>query len=165
MVRCLRRGEPIALRNPHSVRPWQHVLEPLSGYLNLAAAMLLGCRPELCEGWNFGPMPGEEIPVGELAERFIAAWGGSSPGPVVSGDAASPSRAREAGLLRLCIDKAVWELGWKPQWGVHEAIDRTVRWFKQFDQPGCDMQAECLRDIADYESCLAATTLHRPLAA
>jgi CDP-glucose 4,6-dehydratase len=150
IVDSLRRGEPIRLRNPHAVRPWQHVLEPLSGYLGLAAALLADGGAPFCGSWNFGPMPGDEVTVGELAARFAAAWG---QGSCIQVSAKSNDPA-EADVLRLCIDKAIWDLGWQPQWNVHEAIERTVRWFQRY-LPDHDMQAECLRDIADYERCLA----------
>ncbi|HEY5313466.1 MAG TPA: CDP-glucose 4,6-dehydratase, partial [Pirellulales bacterium] len=150
LVRSLARGEPIRLRNPHAVRPWQHVLEPLSGYLSLAAALLADGGSELCGSWNFGPLPGDELNVGELAARFAAAWGPAACTRV----SAKSDELHEASMLRLCIDKALHGLGWKPQWNVQQAIERTVRWFQRY-RPDEDMQAQCWRDIADYESCLA----------
>ncbi|HEY1599148.1 MAG TPA: CDP-glucose 4,6-dehydratase [Pirellulales bacterium] len=150
IVGSLGRGEPIRLRNPHAVRPWQHVLEPLSGYLRLAADLLADGGMPLCGSWNFGPMPGDEVTVGELAARFASAWGQGSCIQV----SATGNDPPEADVLRLCIDKAIWDLGWQPQWNVHEAVERTVRWFQDY-RSADNMQPECLRDIADYETCLA----------
>jgi CDP-glucose 4,6-dehydratase len=104
----------------------------------------------LCGSWNFGPMPGDEVTVGELAARFASAWGQGSCIQV----SATGNDPPEADVLRLCIDKAIWDLGWQPQWNVHEAVERTVRWFQDY-RSADNMQPECLRDIADYETCLA----------
>lgn len=145
IVGSLRADRPIPLRSPTAIRPWQHVLEALSGYLRLASEMLAHGRAELCGAWNFGPMPGDEATVGDLAARFISAWGhGCCAGVPVEPE---PS---EADVLRLCIDKAVSGLGWTPRWPLDETIERTVRWYKQFDA-GANMQAECLQDICEYE--------------
>ncbi len=75
VVRHLQAGEAVPVRNPAAVRPWQHVLEPLSGYLTLAARMLGSDDPRWCDAWNFGPLPGDEMPVGRLVDSFVAAWG------------------------------------------------------------------------------------------
>lgn len=88
-------GAPVELRNPSAVRPWQHVLEPLSGYLTLASRMLETRDPRLATGWNFGPFPGCEAPVSELADRFFEAWG-AAPGRT-SRTRTSPTRRRSSG--------------------------------------------------------------------
>ncbi len=147
IVHHLRVGEPVPVRSPRAVRPWQHVLEPLSGYLTLAARMLQCEEPNLCDGWNFGPLPGEELSVGQLAERFIQAWGAGS-----WSDVSDPNQPHEAGVLRLSIDKAIHHLPWRPRWGVAEAVRRTAEWFRRFYAgPAPDALAACRQDIDEYE--------------
>jgi CDP-glucose 4,6-dehydratase len=123
----LSEGQPIRLRNPDGVRPWQHVIEPLAGYLLLGARLSQGpahARAAYGEGWNFGPWPAERWEVRRVVERIIHEVG--------SGrwlDVGDPSsRASEAGVLRLAIRKAVERLGWQPRWDVPEAITHTVAW-------------------------------------
>ena len=98
VVRHLVAGKPVPVRNPRAVRPWQHVLEPLGGYLSLAARMFESDDPAWCDAWNFGPVPGEEIPVGQLVELFIRAWGGGS-----WQDVSDPARRTK----RACCDCAL----------------------------------------------------------
>jgi CDP-glucose 4,6-dehydratase len=145
IVHSLQQGQPVGVRNPRAVRPWQHVLEPLSGYLTLAARMVAAPEPRLCTAWNFGPIPGEELPVGELVDFFLEEWGSGS-----WRDLSSADDPHEAGVLRLAIDKAIWELGWRPRWSVREAVARTARWFRKFSS-GADMTEACLADIRAYE--------------
>jgi CDP-glucose 4,6-dehydratase len=152
VVRCLEAGQPVHLRSPRAVRPWQHVLEPLHGYLALAAQMLQSDDPSWCEAWNFGPLPGEEITVSRLVELFIQSWGEGS-----WTDVGDPNQPHEAGLLRLNVDKAINQLGWRPRWGVGEAVDRTAHWYRQFYRQGSpNMREACLADIDRYQraSCL-----------
>ena len=146
IVRHLRAGEPVPVRNPRAVRPWQHVLEPLGGYLTLAAGMLQSDNPCLCDSWNFGPLPGEEIPVGQLAEQFLQAWGAGS-----WQDASDASQPHEAGVLRLSVEKALHELPWRPRWSVAEAVRRTAAWFQQYycGSPSTMLPA-CEADIEAY---------------
>ena len=121
-IRALARKVPIDVRNPHAIRPWQHVLEPLGGYLELARQ--LNERPELADAWNFGPFPDDTRTVEELVERVIHAWG---EGTWTTRHREQP---HEAGMLRLAIDKAMTQLAWRPRWRFDEAIDRTVAWYK-----------------------------------
>lgn len=122
-MRALRDGEPIELRNPQATRPWQHVLDPLHGYLVLAAA-LLDSPPAFSSAWNFGPEIERGMTVREIADRAVECWGS---GRVIE------DRDREAVfehvLLQLCIDKAKLELGWLPLWSSAEAVERTVEWY------------------------------------
>lgn len=148
VVRHLQAGQPVPVRSPRAVRPWQHVLEPLGGYLALAARMLQSDDPAWCDAWNFGPLPGEEIPVCQLVKLFVQAWGSGS-----WQDVSDPQAPHEAGVLRLCIDKALHQLGWRPRWGVAEAVRRTAEWFRRFyASPAPDALAACRQDIEDYES-------------
>lgn len=152
LVRAAAAGDAALLRNPRAVRPWQHVLEPLSGYLALAARMIAEPKAAWCDAWNFGPQAGDELAVGELADRFFSAWG--------SGrwiDASRPNQPHEASVLRLCIDKAIWQLAWRPQWRVDETIQRTARWYRGFYANRSTAATECVRDIVDFERCLTDT--------
>jgi CDP-glucose 4,6-dehydratase len=125
IVRSLTAGEPVRLRNPSAVRPWQHVLDALSGYLWLGALMLEPGAPRLAGAWNFGPDPADAIPVSELTQRACAAWGGGS-----WIDASEPGAPHEAGFLSLDAGKARELLGWRPTWHVGEALDATVAWYR-----------------------------------
>ncbi|MGC3967119.1 MAG: CDP-glucose 4,6-dehydratase [Pirellulales bacterium] len=146
LVRAGSTGEVALLRNPRAVRPWQHVLEPVGGYLALAARMILEPNPRWCEAWNFGPLPGEELPVGALATRFFAAWGSGS-----WADVSRTDQPHEASILRLSIDKAVWQLGWRPQWNVEETVRRTARWYRGYYAGPRQAAQECVRDLVDFE--------------
>ena len=146
MVSALAAGKPVPVRNPRAVRPWQHVLEPLSGYLSLAARMLESDDPRWCGAWNFGPAAGDEAPVGELAGEFCRAWGKGT-----WNDCSDPAAPHEAHTLRLSIDKALWELGWRPRWNRTEAIARTAGWYRRFHaDPGQSMHGACLEHIEQY---------------
>jgi CDP-glucose 4,6-dehydratase len=138
----------VPVRSPWSVRPWQHVLEPLSGYLTLAQRMLGSDDPCWCDAWNFGPLPGEEIPVGRLVEQFVKDWGGGN-----WQDVSNAQAPHEAGVLRLNIDKALHQLGWRPRWNVCQAVRRTADWFRRFHQDNCtEMRQACLEDLNAYEA-------------
>jgi CDP-glucose 4,6-dehydratase len=154
IVRGLSSGQPVPVRNPRSLRPWQHVLEPLGGYLLLAARMLT--TPDgaaLADAWNFGPSGLEVVTVGALVDLFIAAWGSGT-----WQDAGVAGQPHEARLLRLSIDKAITLLGWRPRWSVGEAVRRTALWYRRFyQQPPAarvagSMRESCLADIADYQA-------------
>lgn len=147
-ARALAADQPVPVRNPFAIRPWQHVLEPLSGYLTLAARMLRSPDAAWGEAWNFGPRPEDAIPVRQLVEQFVAAWGGG--GWVDRSDAAQP---HEAAILRLSIDKALARLNWRPRWPVAEAVARTARWYRRFhDRRDESLLAACHEDIAAYEA-------------
>ena len=140
-------GKPVPVRNPSAIRPWQHVLEPLSGYLSLAESMLLQPDARWCAGWNFGPPPGSDVTVAELTELFIEAWGS---GAWVN--AHDPSAVVETHVLRLTIDKAVAELLWRPRLSAREAIRRTASWFRAFTSTGTSCRELCETEIRSYES-------------
>jgi len=148
-LRSLQSGSPIRVRNPTAIRPWQHVLEPLSGYLWLASRMV--SDPGRFSGaWNFGPRGHEQFTVQALVETIVKLW--------QSGEwmhAASPGTAHEAGLLRLSIEKAQAELGWNPTWDFHATVARTVSWFQQFShRPDRNTAYQaCLSDIRAFVDC------------
>jgi CDP-glucose 4,6-dehydratase len=145
MVAALLEGRPVPVRNPHAVRPWQHVLEPLSGYLTLASAMLENAGAPWCEGWNFGPVSGTELPVGGLVDAFVKAWG---QGEWL--DQSAPGQPHEASILRLSIEKAGWKLGWRPRWTCEEMVGRTARWYRSVLCDEADARAACESDIVAY---------------
>ncbi len=123
-IRALEAKKPIALRNPDATRPWQHVLDPLHGYLRLA--MALTRDPAGFGGsWNFGPEIGAGLTVRQLAERAVRHWGG---GKVEIAADAGPFEHK---LLQLSIDKAKLVLGWRPRWDSERAIRESVDWYKQ----------------------------------
>ena len=150
MVAALTAGRPVPVRNPHAIRPWQHVLEPLSGYLTLAAAMLERPAADWASGWNFGPVSGTELPVGDLVAAFVKAWGS---GTWV--DQSSPDQPHEASILRLSIEKAGWELGWRPRWSSEEMVERTAQWYRRVLCEGADARTACEADIEAYGDLLA----------
>ncbi|MCK4785604.1 MAG: CDP-glucose 4,6-dehydratase [Desulfobacteraceae bacterium] len=144
-IRALSENKPIVIRNPNSTRPWQHVLDPLSGYLFLAQ-QLFNDPDRFSGAWNFGPADIEHIHVEELAKRFIAAWGMGRIEAVKS----NQSAPHEANLLRLSIDKAACELGWFPALNGSTAIDWTVNWYKDWHRAGKDMRKFSLDQIHEY---------------
>lgn len=146
VVTALSRGEPARLRNPHALRPWQHVLQALSGYLTLAARLLESDDPRYCDGWNFGPLPGNEIPVREVTELLIRQWGEGS-----WIDASDPAAPHESCILRLAIDKALWQLDWRPRWNIQTTLEHTANWYRAYFQGGADMAELGRRQIRAYE--------------
>jgi len=127
IARALRAGEAVNIRNPLSVRPWQHVLDPLNGYLMLAAALAEN-PTELAEGFNFGPRTNDERTVIDMVKLSIENWGsGSFETPEIVG------KPHEAGLLKLAIDKAKQKLDWEPKFDSAEAVKWTMDWYKNSD--------------------------------
>lgn len=147
VVRALSQNQPVQIRNAGAFRPWQHVLQALSGYLTLAAKLIESNDPQYCSGWNIGPLPGNELPVRQIVELFLQEWGGGSWEAV--SDASQP---HEAHILRLSIDKALWLLGWKPRWTVHEALRQTARWYRRYFEAPNGMQEMSIEQIRGYEA-------------
>lgn len=150
IMRALVARRPVEVRDPGAVRPWQHVLEPLSGYLRLAAKLALpeaDDRAPYCDAWNFGPSVEDCRTVRELVESVIAASGS---GEWKSGS--SPNAPHEAKLLRLDTDKAVKRLGWRPRWSLEEAVQRTVDWYRahQLGASVAELRSVCVAQIDDY---------------
>lgn len=147
IVKALVAGDVVELRNPRATRPWQHVLEPLSGYCQLAAAMLTDPHPRWSSAWNFGPLPGEERTVLDLTKACISYWGSGS-----WVDRSGASQPHEARQLRLAIDKAVTLLGWTPRWDFTVTVRRTLQWYHTYYHgPTTSMADDCLADIRAYE--------------
>ena len=123
-VRALRDGKELAVRNPRAVRPWQHVLEPLSGYLWLGARLALEGRA-FASAWNFGPTGEAARTVADVSSLAVAAWGGGRWQPRPERNA-----PHEAHYLSLNIDKTVTRLGWVPAWNFRAGLTRTVRGYR-----------------------------------
>ncbi len=150
VVAALSHDQPIHLRSPQALRPWQHVLQCLSGYLTIAARLLGDDAADYCSAWNIGPLPGNELPVQQVVEHFIRCWGN---GQCV--DASDPNQLPEANILRLCIDKAIWKLGWRPCWSVYETLEKTVDWYRAYLADPDSIREVSLDQIRDYEQALA----------
>jgi CDP-glucose 4,6-dehydratase len=159
-VRALQAGEAIPVRNKVATRPWQHVLEPLSGYLLLAAELwrgLNGQAPiqanfecnELCGSFNFGPTLKSNRPVSELVTEVIKHW----PGDWL--DQSDPEAVHEASLLNLSIDKAHHMLDWQPRWNFAETIEETVKWYRAIEQDPKQAATRTKDQIAAYTMAMA----------
>lgn len=143
ILRAFESKQPAVIRYPHSIRPWQHVLEPLSGYLTLAEK--LWHEPEAhAEGWNFGPKDEDARPVIWIVDQLCAAWGQGATWQLYG-----ENHPHEAGYLKLDISKAKSKLGWQPQWCLSKALGEIVRWHKSWIA-GEDVQQICLRQIEEF---------------
>jgi CDP-glucose 4,6-dehydratase len=143
IVRSLQDNRPIKIRNPHSVRPWQHVIEPLAGYLQLA--LKLTEQPQKYSGaWNFGPLASDTITVMDLAEKAIHLWGN---GAIEMDD---KQDLHEATLLKLDVSKSISELGWSPWLNSSDAINLTMKWYRE-NLSGIPARVLIERDIAEYD--------------
>lgn len=153
-IRDLQAGIPISIRNKNSRRPWQHVLEPLSGYLWLGALLsdqtLLAkssLQPtELAGPFNFGPSPNSNRTVSELVTEILKHW------PGTWFESPNSSNLHEAHLLSLATDKAYHSLKWQPVWEFNEAISRTVIWYRRATSPNPQLALLTLQQITDYIS-------------
>lgn len=143
-IRALTDGSKIRIRHPGAVRPWQHVLEPLHGYLLLAQKLWEQGSPYAKE-WNFGPDDADAKPVQWIVEKLGDRWGGS-PGYEMDADGAW----HEAHHLKLDCSRAKSELGWKPRWTIEQALDRIVEWHQAYAR-GEDVRALCLKQIERFE--------------
>lgn len=145
MLRAIGAGQPVMIRNPHSIRPWQHVLEPLSGYLTLAEKLYTE-GPVHAEGWNFGPHDIDAKPVEWIIERMTQEWGAGA-----SWQLDGQNHPHEATYLKLDCSKARGQLGWHPRWDIGQTIAKIVEWHKACDQ-GADMRAMTLAQITTYQN-------------
>lgn len=143
-IRAWNAGQPLQIRRPQAIRPWQHVLEPLSGYIKLAEK--LWHKPALAGAYNFGPETHEAATVREVVQLAQSAYG---KGQVSWGDGSEGPR--EAGWLALEIAKARTALGVEPRWSLAEAVQRTIHWYRQ-QHEGAAAQAVCEADISTYEA-------------
>ncbi len=155
-VRALEASRPAVIRNRRATRPWQHVLEPLAGYLWLGACLrhpgLAAAPDRLREGFNFGPLGESAQPVGALVDAFLGEWPGAQE------DRTDPAAPHEAGLLHLDVTKAGQVLGWKPVWAFAQTVRTTAAWYR--DRHAGTAPAElCDRDLAAYVTAARAAGL------
>jgi len=142
ILRSFEKGEPVVIRNPKATRPWQHVLEPLSGYLILAQK-LYEDRKKYSEAWNFGPNESDAQPVNSILKEMTKKW------PNSGWELDVNSNPHEESFLKLDITKAKSMLNWKPVWELKYTLEKIVIWHKAWLDKK-DMQAVCLREIKEY---------------
>lgn len=143
-VRAINEDKEIELRNPLSVRPWQFVLEPLSGYL-LLGAKLLNQGKEFAQGYNFGPQDDKILTVEEIVKEFLSCYGKGNYTTQQDND------LHEANLLTLNIEKAKKELGWQSSYDIHTALQKTAEWYKNYYSDEINMYEFSIKQIEDYE--------------
>jgi CDP-glucose 4,6-dehydratase len=143
-IRALEAGKPIEIRSPKAIRPWQHVLEPLSGYMLLATKMWEE-PTKYCEGWNFGPRTESITPVWDVASKLIANYG---KGELT--DVSDPNAPHEANLLMLDISKAKFRLGWEPRTNIDQCIALVADWYKRYQAE--DVYQLCVKQIDAFLS-------------
>ena len=143
MIRAFSAGTPVIIRSPHAIRPWQHVLEPLRGYLLLAEHMW-NAGPDFAEGWNFGPNDEDAKPVQWIVQRLTEFWGQGASWRLDDGQ-----HPHEASYLKLDCAKAKSRLGWYPRWDLTTALGQIVTWYHAFNE-GQDMRVLTLDQIAQY---------------
>lgn len=142
-IRSFMAGENVVVRNPGYVRPWQHVLEPLYGYLLLGRGLMQG-RVELAKAWNFGPDRLDAKNVASIVDLLVRAWGGP-----IGFELENTTSLHEAKLLMLDNTQAARELGWTPVWHVADAINRIVEWSQVYNNKG-NVRDMCIKQIRDY---------------
>lgn len=126
IARALAKGEAVAVRNPNAVRPWQHVLEPLGGYLELAKHLSNSDAPQFQEAFNFGPSADANRSVSELVQECLRHWPGGR-----ANTAESLNAPHEAGKLALVTDRAQDRLGWQPRWNFERSVRETISWYRE----------------------------------
>ena len=151
LIRSFTAGEELGIRNPTATRPWQHVLEPLAGYLQLAEHMKItqengnaAQMGQLCSAWNFGPLPESNRTVQQLVETAIESWPGRW------SDQSQVDAPHEARFLGLSIDKACRSLDWYPRWNFRESVRRTIDWYRRV-QDGENPRHVAEEQIRSYE--------------
>lgn len=144
-IRAILKGEQIIIRNPSSIRPWQHVLEPLSGYL-LLAERLFSYGSTFAGAWNFGPYDNDARPVKWIVERICREWGDGCSFQIDAG-----SRPHEAHYLKLDCSKAKDALGWAPRWSLEKTIESIISWTRSYREEK-DLLDVCLSQISEYSA-------------
>jgi CDP-glucose 4,6-dehydratase len=143
MMRAFAAGETVHIRYPEAIRPWQHVLDPLIGYLVLAQRLAVGGGRAFAEGWNFGPASESEVPVSRVVQRMSQHWGNGA-----RWELEQIEHPHEAAYLRLDCSKAQARLGWRPQISLDLALQMTCEWYRAQTE-GRDMRDLSLRQISD----------------
>jgi len=145
ILRAFEANQPVTIRNPHAIRPWQHVLEPLSGYLTLAEHLYTQ-GTAFGEGWNFGPNDHDAQSVQLIVEHMVNSWGKGATWQQDGG-----VHPHEANSLKLDISKAKARLGWQPRWSLATALELITTWHKAYIEK-TDMKKLCLEQIKQYSS-------------
>ena len=143
ILRAFEQSQPVVIRNPHATRPWQHVLEPLSGYLSLAEHLYTEGQA-FAEGWNFGPKDDDAQPVQWIVEHMVNSWGNGASWQQDGG-----THPHEANYLKLDISKAKARLGWQPRWPLATALANITTWHQAWLGHE-DMKKLCLAQIQQY---------------
>ena len=143
ILRAVSAGQPVTIRNPHAIRPWQHVLEPLAGYLQLAQK-LYEEGVAYAEGWNFGPNDDDAKPVQWIVEQLTQQWGEGASWQLDQVD-----HPHEAHYLKLDCSKAKARLDWHPRWSLMLALVKIIEWHKEVEH-GADMRTKTLAQIAEF---------------
>ena len=143
ILKAFEKGVAVTVRNFHAIRPWQHVLEPLSGYL-LIAQELHQKGPDYAEGWNFGPNDSDVQPVSYIVDKLASLWGEGAVWELDGGN-----HPHEAGHLKLDCSKAKMRMSWQPRWSLDETLERIVAWHKAWIN-GIDMRQYTMNEISDY---------------
>jgi CDP-glucose 4,6-dehydratase len=145
ILRAFEKSEPVVIRNPLSTRPWQHVLEPLSGYLVLAQELFLN-GDEFAEGWNFGPKDEDCKPVSWILDKMVTYWGNNA-----SWSLDKNNNVHEAGFLKLDCSKASNRLKWNPKWNLQYTLNSIVNWQKKWESNE-NINKICLQEIENYQN-------------
>jgi len=143
ILKAFEKSESVIIRNPLSTRPWQHVLEPLSGYLVLAQELYEN-GDEYAEGWNFGPTDEGCKPVQWILDKMVTSWGKNA-----SWELDKNNNPHEAGFLKLDCSKALTQLKWKPKWDLEQTLNLIIGWHQNYLN-GNDIKKECLKEINKY---------------
>ena len=145
IIRSIEKKSNVIIRNPNAIRPWQHVLEPLSGYL-LLAENLHENPNQFAEAWNFGPSDEDAQTVGFVTDLFLS-YGPDSNIKRVESLAEGP---HEATFLKLDCSKAASKLNWQPKWNLDFTLGKIINWYKSYIN-GSNIQEECVKEIAEYQ--------------
>ncbi|MBT3261538.1 CDP-glucose 4,6-dehydratase [bacterium] len=142
-ARALSKSETLVLRNPQATRPWQHVLEPLSGYLKLGSLMYQN-GAKYSSGWNFGPQDSHHLTVEEIVKQSLKIWGSGKYKVIPD------KELHEAMLLKLDISKAQYYLNWQPVYDSAQTIEESIKWYKEYYSGHHNMRAYSIKQIEDY---------------
>ena len=145
ILKAFEKQKPVVIRNPLSTRPWQHVLEPLSGYLVLAEN-LYESGDEFAEAWNFGPQEEAAKPVNWILDKMVKNWGKEA-----RWELDKNNNPHEAGFLKLDCSKAASRLNWKPKWSLDHTLNLIVDWHQKWLE-GASVKAQCLKEIESYQT-------------
>lgn len=144
ILKAFEKNDPVIVRNPMATRPWQHVLEPLSGYLVLAQH-LYEDGSNYAEGWNFGPKDEDCKSVSWILDKMVAKWGKGA-----SWELDKNNNPHEAGYLKLDCSKAAIQLNWHPKWNLENTLESIINWHQHY-LSGKNIQEQCLLEIAKYQ--------------